>query len=831
MRYAILSLCGSIILCAALAGAGTTGKIVGRVIDKSTKDPLPGANIVLEGTAQGATADASGAYVIVDVQPGTHRLRASYIGYGPLTVQNLRVNINQTTEITFELTESAVQATEMTIVAERPMVRKDATGSVSIVTHEEIQVLPVQSFVDVLRAQAGVVGEGSALHIRGGRGNEVAYLIDGVYVEDPLFGGLGTQLHNDAIEQMEFLSGTFSAEYGDAMSGVVNLVTRQGTDRFRFKLEGRTGDFFVKPFSTYHENRFVASASGPIPLLSGSTFFASVERDARGSWLPFGHNRDLSVFGKASTTAWEGMRLTGSYRYTSDEHQNYSHSYKYIPWMYYQPRASSHQLAGQFTHFITPTLFYDVRLSYFTQRSQLGILDASGEYLDTSRYVGSQQIRFMTTAGNGINDFYAYATPEGFDSARTATFNAKADLVWQLGGSHEIKAGLELKSHSLMRYEIFGPKRTAPYTNNYTREPYEGAVYLQDKVELPALVLNVGLRVDYADQNASFRVNPYDEASTVTARRKIQVSPRIGIAYPVSERTNVSFSYGHFFQNPEYQYLFQHMSYDFKVREPIFGQPDLDAQQTVAYQGSVSHQFGDNFAGTATLYYKDITGLVGTHYTPAYAGGTNPVGYTLYINEDYANIKGFELNFTLRRSKYIAGGVTYSYQVAKGSASSEEEQYPGTQESTSLYYLGFDKTHSLSANLSLVFGENQGPDVLDVRPLENTYFNILARASSGYPYTPSGRDIGFVVRNSALMPWSFVLDVEAGREWNVFGMRLTTFLEVLNLTDFKNVVSIYTDTGLPDATLFPGQHSEEWIKDPSNFGPPRRMRLGLRLVL
>jgi hypothetical protein len=118
--------------------------------------------------------------------------------------------------------------------------------------------------------------------------------------------------------------------------------------------------------------------------------------------------------------------------------------------------------------------------------------------------------------------------------------------------------------------------------------------------------------------------------------------------------------------------------------------------------------------------------------------------------------------------------------------------------------------------------------VFGVRPLSNTYWNFLVRASSGFPYTPGGRDAGFVIRNSARMPWSFSVDAEAGKIWKLFGVNVTVFLEALNLADYKNVLSVYTDTGLPDVTLV-GNNSQEYIKDPSNFGPPRRLRLGLRL--
>lgn len=821
-KFSVIFL-AAIILSAALAHAGTTGKISGRVLDKNTKEALPGASVLLEGTTLGASADRNGAFVILNVPPGTFKVKVSYIGYGTVAVANVKVAVNQTTSLNIELNEAVVEGEEVTVVAERPLVSRDATSTVNVVGREEIQALPVRDFVEVLQLRAGVVGEGTTLHIRGGRSNEVAYLVDGVYVEDPLFGGLGTRLHNDAIEQLEFLTGTFSAEYGDALSGVVNIVTREGSEKFAAKLDARTSEF-ASPYKGYDENRYIATVSGPITR--SLSYLLTGEQDRRGSWLPFGYNRDLSTLGKLTYKISPALKTSLSYRFSHGERQNYSHSWQFIPEQYYQSRTNSNQGTLAFKHVLSKTAFYDLKLSYFEQRYRLGILDEGENFLTPGDYLPTAERVFLSNLGNGF-EFYSKAHPVEYVDSRTKTFNVKGDLVWQLGQHHELKTGAELKRHDLDLYNIFDPKRNFPYLNDYKREPIEAAAYVQDKMEFASLVMNVGLRLDYADQRAPFRNDPLRPTALVASEAKWQVSPRVGIAHPITERTNLHFSYGHFFQNPGYQFLYENSQYDLNVREPIFGQPDLEAQRTVAYEVGLAHQLASNLAASFTAYYKDVTDLIGTHYYFPFVDGRY-VGYTLYVNEDYANIKGFEIDLTLRRAKYLAGGLTYTYSTAKGSASSEAEQYPGTEESTLLYFLDFDKTHSLNANVSLSFNDNEGPHLFGAQPLANTYWNFVARSSSGYPYTPGGRDVGFVIRNSERMPWTFSLDAEVGKDWKFGGVQLTTFLEALNLTDFNNVLFVYPDTGLPDATLV-GNNSPEYIRDPSNYGPPRRVRLGLRL--
>jgi outer membrane receptor protein involved in Fe transport len=681
--------------------------------------------------------------------------------------------------------------------------------------------------VDVLSMRSGVVAEGSSLYVRGGRANEVAYLIDGVYIQDPLFGGLGTQIHNDAIEQLEFLTGTYTAEFGDAMSGVVNIVTREGGEKLQAKLEGRTSEF-AQPFRSYREGRVTASVSGPMVGIPSMTFLATGEQDYRGSWLPFGFSRDLSTLAKVTNRFSSDVKATVSYRYTKEARQGYNHSWKYIPEQYLQSRRNSDQISLNVKHVLSPRSFYDVKASYFQQGYLLGIIDSHGNFMDTSQYLSTAQRVYKSDAGNGF-EFYQLALPVDYNDSKTSTLNVKGDLVWQPTIEHEVKAGLEFKRHALRLFNVYDPKRNFPYINNYTRNPIEGVAYLQDKMEFSSLIINLGLRFDYADQRTTFRGDPLNPTAMITPEAKMQLSPRIGIGHPITDRTNLHFSYGHFFQRPEYQFLFENSQYDLNVREPLFGQPDLDAERTVAYEVGISHQLSDNIAATVTAYYKDVTGLIGTTYFNPFYGGRY-VGYTLYVNEDYANMKGFTVDITMRRTQNFSGGLTYTYSVAKGSASSETEQYPGTDKSTLLYFLNQDKTHSLSVNASVMFHENQGPSLFGIRTLEHTYWNFIIRTSSGFPYTPGGRDVGFVVRNSARMPWTFAMDMEAGKEWNFYGIRLTVFAEALNLTNFKNVLSIYSDTGLPDVTLL-GHYSQEYIKDPSNFGPPRRVRLGLRLQI
>jgi outer membrane receptor for ferrienterochelin and colicin len=798
--------------------AGTTGKLTGSIKDAQTGEPLVGANVIIEGTDLGAATNIDGNFVILNIPPGNYSVKVSYIGYESSTFTDVQIIVDRTTHLSASLNSESIQVGEVIVVATTPMVQPDVTSSVSVIRRDQIDALPVSSFTDLLSLQAGVVETGSNnLHIRGGRSNEVAYLVDGVYVKDPLLGGLSLEIGNDAIQEMSLLSGTFNAEYGNALSGVVNIVTRDGDENFTGKFEARTSEFGIDEYANLRQTRINGSLSGPI-LTDKLTFFVSGEMDNSGSYLSFGYDKLSSFFTKITTTVFPLAKISIQNRGSRGKRQNYNHSYKYIPEQYLKSKTDSWQSSLNFTHTISNNFFYDVKGSYFNQGYYSGINKDTSEYLPTGQW------EYFSEYGDGF-EFYKRADPVELWDSRTATADIKADAVWQIGEVNEVKFGSQFQKHWLNLYYIYDPQRNFPYINDYNTEPFEFAAYVQDKIELPYLVLNLGLRWDYSNANVNFRSDPLKPNSVVKAGSRSQFSPRIGIAHPISDRTKLHFSYGHFFQIPEFQYLFENNQYDLNVREPLFGQADLDAERTISYEVGVSHQFSDRIAAHVTAYYRDITGLIGTRYYFPFVEGRY-TGYTLYVNEDYANVKGFEFTLDVRPDQHFSGSLTYTFMTAKGSASSEQEQYPGTTESTQLYFLDFDRTHVLNASITYELLENESPEIFGVTIFENMDLSLILKASSGAPYTPSGRDVGFVELNSLRQPGIYNVDLILGKTFKIVGsLELRIFSEIYNLTDHRNILWVYRDTGDPDFT-FEGGYSTEYMRDPSNYGPPRVIRLG-----
>lgn len=308
----------AIFVLAATVNAATTGKISGKVIDAETGDPLIGANVVIEGTDLGASTDQDGYYHIINIPVGTYSVRAGYIGYQSVRKTEVEVLIGLTSTVNFELKATAIESGEVVeVVAERPIVRKDVTSGRSIISSDEISKMPVETVSGVLSTKAGVTeGANGAIHIRGGRSSEVSYVIDGVRVNDPAYGGQAVNVENQAIQELEVVSGTFNAEYGQALSGVVNIVTKEGSRKYSGSVSAYLGDYVTghsdifwndKNFNPTNSHNLAMTLSGPLLPFDGLrnklNFFVSY-RDYSDDGYIYGiraHNPNDVMFLESST--------------------------------------------------------------------------------------------------------------------------------------------------------------------------------------------------------------------------------------------------------------------------------------------------------------------------------------------------------------------------------------------------------------------------------------------------------------------------------------------------------------------------------------------------
>lgn len=236
-------LCIVLMLGVQIASGGTTGKISGRVLDKN-KEPLVSVNVLLSGTKLGAATDLDGYYSIINVPPGSYEVQFRLAGFRNLSVKDVLVTTDNTTKIDQTLEESTIAMSEVVVTAKKPVVDVNLTSTVATITDKEIKLLPVQELQDIVNLQAGVVtDEGGDLHFRGGRGGEVQFQVNGVSVNNSYDNKSSVKIDRSLIQEVQVITGTFDAEYGQAMSGVVNTVLKSGSENFDWNAEVLGGSF------------------------------------------------------------------------------------------------------------------------------------------------------------------------------------------------------------------------------------------------------------------------------------------------------------------------------------------------------------------------------------------------------------------------------------------------------------------------------------------------------------------------------------------------------------------------------------------------------------
>jgi len=217
------------VLIASVAYTATTGKISGVITDNETGEPLPGVNVVLQGTSLGAATDSEGQFVILNVPPDTYTLQASMIGYATHTVSNVRVEIELTTTIDIQMRQEAIAGEQVEVVAERKIIKKDVSASQRSVTSDEIEALPASDVGDVLGMKAGIEQD---LSIRGSQSGEAIFMVDGIVLRDERNNEPMSGLPLSAMQEISVQTGGFGAEYNNVRSGVVNVVTKEGSPKY-----------------------------------------------------------------------------------------------------------------------------------------------------------------------------------------------------------------------------------------------------------------------------------------------------------------------------------------------------------------------------------------------------------------------------------------------------------------------------------------------------------------------------------------------------------------------------------------------------------------------
>lgn len=923
----LLAACVVVCMLAGSAFGAAVGRVTGTVTDAGTKEPLVGVSVSIVGTTMGAKTGVDGKYTILNVPVGTYTLAFSSVGYGKIEVENIHVSVDLATfrdqELVSEITETGKV---ITVRAERPLVNKDKTTMVNIVERDKLLAMPTRGIEQVVGIQNSVVrmnsnvdtrqrgdreavgSTGSEINLRGGRPSEVAYYVDGFSQQDPLSGISTTNINNNAIKEISVTSGAFSAEYGHVASGVVNVTTNSGTNKYHCNLD-LISDNAATPFGydSYDQNWYSGDLSGPVPGLENAFFFVSGERRFSRDRAPSIRTKDVyEEFGLTdlfedpqrmpnnSTSGWsyqgkldfdvtKNMRLSLSGNGSIEKWQEYRHYYlnpAFPDQIGHSPRYEDKNLGlnAKITHTLDPKTIYNLSMSYFVTERTRGDGKMFDNYHAYDRYLvstdslgnkdsvilanpeydvhnlfregdsifASSYLFFDTTAEDTFVTFMESYWPN-FLHRKSAYIGAKGDITRQIGQFNTLKFGFDFQRHTVRYFENLnatqdqGAGFVTERLNRYgfdadgeesddesflndTKHPINLGVYLQNRLDWRGLIINAGLRFDYFDYK-SLRMrdlhDPFDPAHVGNSeldrsdledsKKFTRVSPRLGIAFPVSDRTQLYMNYGKFYQRPDLLNLY--IGYDF-MAERIeagsyypFPSPNLEPEKTTQYEFGLTHQLGANTAFEAAAYYKDVSDLtqVNTMFN------VDPQQYTYYGNSDFGTIKGFDFNLNMRRTRNITIDLKYSLSYASGTGSYSQSGFnvgwknpQGVPKFTSP--LDYDQRHSIIGIFDLRTVKGEGPMLGDWHPLENFGLDVIFQAASGTPYTPmvvydgvspnaSVQQLPVGPINSANLPWTFQMDLKLERTFNYAGYQVTPYLWIRNVLNTENSTAVYEGTG------------------------------------
>jgi outer membrane receptor protein involved in Fe transport len=745
MRLAVKSF--SVLACALavqLAWGGTTGKISGRVLDAKTREALVGVNVSVLGTKLGGTTDIQGDYFVTSIPPGTYTVRATQVGYKQSEAPDVRVRVDATTEVNFRMEETVLEVgQEVVITAQRPLVEKDNTSTRTFMESGEILNRPATEVAEVVATLPSINVENGVMKVRGGALNEVSFLIDGTRAWNPLNQQPYTNINLSSIQEMEVITGSYNAEYGEARSGIFNIITKEGASRYSFSADLRyqapgvkhwgpslydpaTPDYWENTHARHlqwwidHPDQWVdpnglygndprtswtpeqayqnylqthqpltnydkvpdyqveVSFGGPVPGVETMTFFVTGKYHYAAPIMGnsfYKHGDFLDFTGKLAYQLDQQTKLLVSGFYGSAKTawgigggtdvfwaQNYGVNSRYA---YYDIQGISPEITNGLTAKLTGipdnASMYEVKLSETYAKRVKGIFPGDPVGWDATQAT-QDNLRAGVVGGNQNN--IGYHTTGYYDrhEDRNTTWNLDGYYSNQLSKNIQLKAGAQFTYYNLNHdNESKLPARIDSAVYN----PYQGAVYVQNKFEFSGFIMNLGLRLDLYNANNTIYSNYFNPLGSTSEKSKLftQLSPRLGISHPIDESTVLHFSYGHFFQRPPFgDYGEGNSGSDavgslttFLVRSNgnpwVLGNRNVKPEQTIAFELGIERNLFEEFVLGATAYYKDIRNLI----TSVAVVDPPREPYRTNGNADYGDVRGVELSLREQPTRHTWG--------------------------------------------------------------------------------------------------------------------------------------------------------------------------------
>lgn len=822
--------------------AGTNGILEGKIHDSVTKENIVSVTVQIVGTNLGTVSNIDGYYTVYNIRAGVYDVKYSLLGYKSVIMKGVSINADMRTRIDILMEQTSVELGAVEIVSQKPLIQKDQPSTAFSIGEVKLEKLPVTTFQEVLSLQPGVTLEGN---VRGGKTNEVIYLIDGIPVQDFVGGGLGAELPKSSIGGMTIYTGGFEAEYGNAMSAVINVITKGGENVHRFAFRFEKDNWIPSKWNKQVDkhNELEISASGPV--ISSELFYLSAltVRASNTRWwqdmdnyFQSPNNKELSGMSKLEYTLSPSIRLTAQGLYSYHDWHDYEYSWRYN--LDGLPERQKLSVRGvlSLSHTLSDRTAYTLSFTHFYLQNRFG--ETTKQDLEITPYQYDLFLRYVT---RGNKSWWA--------NVQQLMQVVKGDISSQVDESQFFKAGFEFNFYDIF-YDLvkFEPQRTyfgkpiesAPllnYSNLYEYFPRSGSIYIQDKIRftLDGSILSLGLRWDFLDPRAERPVVEFIPNTNKEFTQKIvgykkasikqQFSPRIAFAAPMGPNSMFFMNFGYYFQYPLFEYLYTGVNppqIQSGARSVLTGNPDLNPEKTIAWEIGYKHAVTENYVGSITYFKKNVKNQIDSKTLIPFdskAGGD--FGFAQYVNNAEADAEGIEFILSRERDEKLSGSISYTYMVTEGTSEVANQSINLAQwgfpiQATS-FPLSWDQRHSIKIDV-------------ETKTFYDIVINGIIWFNSPKPYTffptrdgftPIDSSKDFVPNNSRMQNILFA-NIKLSREFvfdNLQGFSLTVYADVRNILNTKNVKWIDSN----------GRIGGE-LSDPSAYYDPRRVKIGFSMT-
>jgi hypothetical protein len=831
------------VLLPAELAAQAEGAVSGRVRDARSSAGLADAQILIDERPRAIT-DTGGLYRARGVRSGWHQVAARLIGYRGVVQDSVFVRGGTTVTLDFTLEPNPLQLEPLVVTAPvDPVLDPLATSTEQKISAADLRELPVSSLEEALTLSAGSVGES----YRGGRLGEEAFILDGLGVKNQLDasqGGLGLRIPPDVLSEASLVTNGFSARYGQAISGLVNVVTKEPGNSW----QGRLGYETDRPFGGSWDlglDRLIAQADGPVIGRIGAVAAVDVSgrmdadpvnapaptdpRDPRTSepaLLPHNSGEQWSGLGKITVPFSDQLTLRLLGLHSEDQRLLYDPAYKYDLDLAPGQRTRGNLFTGhvQFSGGPSTThpLIVDARVGRFVRDFMRGTIDGQVDYAlgaITGRplhFVGEDIAREQSSSPDPIAGLktpdMSVATPWGVPAfflgtgsrgdlgwSRFGETRGQLDLTYGAGEQVDLFAGGEIVRQQVRTFQrVLGylpVGDSVPQTALSAFSPTSAAAYLEGQIRITDLAFTLGLRYDQFNAGSALA------AESRGSQRKL--SPRFAVSTVLRGATFVA-SYGRFTQAPDYQYLVD-AAFDDTTRTGRFrqGNPNIGFEDATQYEFSLRVRPTQITSLRIGAYVKRLDGLVAS--VPL---GIDPDS-TIFGNADAGTVRGVEVLLERELRGGFGARLIYTLQSAKATAtdafllnriisinpSTGDTIRPARAE----FPLDFDRRHTVTAILRSRLSEHVGPAIFGVRPLGGLEAAAILKLSSGLPYskTDASGDSLIGLPNDTRLPWTQTVDLLVRRPLKLGGARGGVYLDMRNVLNRRNIIAVRRDTGQP----------------------------------